>query len=121
MIREAAARKRAEVVGRKAEHLAAWFLRLKGFSIMAQRYKAPVGEIDLVAKRRHLLIFVEVKARKTIDAALFAVSTHNSRRISAAAAAYLARHPHLAQCDMRYDIIAVAGWRLRHVTDAWRD
>jgi putative endonuclease len=121
MTRNSADRRRAENAGRRAEHLAAWFLRLKGFSILDRRFKAPNGEIDIVVKRGRLIAFVEVKARKSIDDALWAVTDRNRRRISAAAAAFSAHNPHLAQYDMRYDIVAVAGWRLRHIANAWQD
>jgi len=113
-------RRRAERSGRGAEQLAALLLRFKGFSVLARRFKAPVGEIDLVVRRGRLLVFVEVKARQSLDAATDAVSATTRRRIQAAADAFLARRPHLAQSDMRYDIIAVAGWRMRHIPDAWR-
>ncbi len=121
MSRTPGKRQRAETKGRRAEHLAAWFLRLKGFSILQQRYKAPNGEIDLVAKRGRLIAFVEVKARTSIDDAIWAVTDRNRRRVSAAASAFCARHPHLADSTMRYDIIAIAGWRLQHLTNAWQD
>lgn len=121
MKRTAVQRKNAEAAGRRAELVAGCLLRLKGFTILARRFKTPVGEIDLVAKRGRRLIFVEVKARQTIEDALYAVTGQAERRISAAADMFLARHPSLAEYDMRYDIIAVAGWRMRHVADAWRD
>jgi len=121
MIREISSRQRAERIGRRAEWLAAMLLRLKGFGVIARRYRAPSGEVDLIARRGNLLAFVEVKARASLDQAVFAVSTRNRRRVGAAAALFLARHQHLAKCDIRYDIVAVAGWRLRHIASAWRD
>ena len=114
------ARQRAEAAGRFSEQMAGWFLRLKGFGILAQRYKAPGGEIDIVAKRGGLIIFVEVKARQSMTDAIHATSNQNRRRVIAAADSFLARHPHLAECVLRYDIIAIAGWRLRHLPQAWR-
>lgn len=63
-------RQRAERRGRRAEKIAAWFLRAKGYAVLARRYKTPVGEIDLVARRGRTLAFVEVKARKEGEAAL---------------------------------------------------
>ncbi len=114
-------RRRAETAGRRSERLAALVLRCKGFSIIASRYKAPVGEIDLIARRGGLVVFAEVKARGRLDDAASAVTPAARRRIGAAAAAFIARHPHLAQSDMRYDIIAVAGWRWRHIANAWRE
>ncbi len=115
------AKQRAEAAGRRGERLAGLVLSLKGFTIIARRFKAHGGEIDLVAKRGKLLIFVEVKARASLDDALEAVSYANQRRVSDAASMFLAHHPRLAHCDMRYDIIAVSGWRWRHITSAWLD
>jgi len=109
----------AELFGRRGETLAAWFLRLKGYRILASRFKTPAGEIDLVARRFGTLVFVEVKARKSgsIADAWIAV---NDRRITAAADYYLARHPRLAAIDMRYDVIFLAPmtWP-RHVVNAF--
>ena len=56
-------RQGAELYGRKGETLAAWFLRLKGYRILESRYKTPVGEIDLIARRWGTTVFVEVKSR----------------------------------------------------------
>ena len=66
-------RQRAESGGRRAETLAAWWLRLKGWRILATRARTPVGEVDLVARRGRTLAFVEVKARATDDEAGFAL------------------------------------------------
>ncbi len=115
------ARRRAEKSGRRSEWLAAQFLRLKGFSIIATRVKTPGGEIDIIARRGKLAVFAEVKARADADTAIMAVTDRARRRISAAAAMFLSRRPDLADCDIRYDIVAVAGWRLRHIANAWRD
>ncbi len=115
------AKRRAEAAGRRGERLAGLILSLKGFAIIARRFKVPGGEIDLVAKRGKLLIFVEVKTRANLDDALEAVGYANQRRVSDAASMFLAHRPRLANCDMRYDIIAVSGLRWRHVKSAWLD
>lgn len=114
-------RRRAERRGRRAEWLAALFLQLRGFSILARRFKCPAGEIDLIARRGKLIAFAEVKARPIVDDAILAVSPRARRRICAAAAAFIARRQALAECDIRYDILAVSGWRVHHIPDAWRD
>ena len=117
----ARARRRAERTGRRAEWAAAMLLRLKGFSILERRWKTPAGEIDLVAKRGNLVVFAEVKARAGLDDAVDAVTPKARRRISAAAALFFASRPRLADCGVRYDMILVAGLRMRHIADAWRD
>jgi putative endonuclease len=109
----------AELFGRRGETLAAWFLRLKGYRILASRFKTPAGEIDLVAQRFGTLVFVEVKARRSgsLADAWMAV---NDRRIIDAADDFLARHPRHAGSDMRYDVIFLAPmtWP-RHVVNAF--
>ncbi|WDI32877.1 YraN family protein [Hyphococcus flavus] len=114
-------RRRAELSGRIAEWGAAILITLKGFAILARRYRVPAGEVDLIARRGRLLVFVEVKARAELDAAIEAVTPRSRHRISAAAKAFLSRHAHLADSEVRYDIIVFAGWRMRHLPDAWRD
>lgn len=119
--RNRGARQRAERSGRRAEIFAGLLMRLKGFSILARRHKTPAGEIDLVARRGKLLAFVEVKARRSRDAAVEAVTYGARKRIAHAASLFLSRRPDLADCAVRYDIIAVTGWRLEHLPDAWRN
>src|SRR5438477_11975517 len=90
-------------VGLSAESRAAALLIAKGYRIVARRWKSPVGEIDIVARRRGTLVFVEVKARERLDDAAEAVIVRQQRRIIAAAEAWLAVHPDDVNCDMRFD------------------
>jgi putative endonuclease len=106
--------------GLSAESRAAALLIAKGFRIVARRWKSPVGEIDIVARRRHLLIFVEVKARSRLDAAAESVTARQRRRIAAAAAAWLAAHQDDAMRDIRFDAVLVAPGRIpRHIPAAF--
>src|ERR1700745_3822763 len=98
--------------GLSAESRAALLLIAKGYRIAARRWKSPVGEIDIVARRRNLLVFVEVKARAGFDEAAFAVTPYQRRRILSAARAWLARHPDDVTCAMRFDAVLVVPWRL---------
>lgn len=114
------AKRAAERRGHAAERRAAWWLRLKGYRILAERFRASAGEIDLICRRGGTLVFVEVKARDTLQDALEAVSPHQRARIAAAAEAYLMRHPAFADCRLRFDVIAVLPGHLpRHIADAW--
>jgi putative endonuclease len=79
-------------LGLSAETRAAALLLVKGFRIVARRWRSPVGEIDLVVRRGRLLVFVEVKARGAFDDAAEAVTERQRRRIAAAAEAWLASH-----------------------------
>jgi putative endonuclease len=107
-------------LGLSAESRAAAFLIAKGFRILARRWRSPVGEIDIVARRRKLLVFVEVKARDTLDDAAEAVTPQQQRRICAAAEAWLAANPDASVHDMRFDAVLVAPRSIpRHIPGAF--
>lgn len=110
-------RRAAYLFGMEAEWLAAAFLRLKGYRILAQRFSAAGGEIDLVAARGRTLVFVEVKARDSIEAARLTITPAKCRRIGQAARSYLARLPRLPE-TIRMDAIFLApGAWPRHEQD----
>jgi putative endonuclease len=106
--------------GLSAESRAAAFLIAKGYRILARRYRTPHGEIDLVVRRRHLIAFVEVKARETLDDAAYAVTAHQQARIIAAAQIWLMAHPEHDGYDLRFDAMLMAPRRLpRHLIAAF--
>jgi len=110
----------AFALGLSAESRAAAFLIAKGYRIVARRWRSGVGEIDIVARRRRTLVFVEVKARERLDDAAEAVIVRQQRRIIAAAEAWLASHPDDINCDMRFDVMLVAPKSLpRHIQAAF--
>ena len=114
-------RRRAEHLGLSAETRAAWALRLSLHRIIAHRFRCSAGEIDLVACRGRTLVFVEVKARATLEAAVEAVTPRARARILAAADAFVARHPAYADFDRRFDVVAVLPGRWpRRLADAFR-
>ena len=113
--------------GQKGEKRAAAFLRLRGYRILERNYRVSQGEIDLVAKKGDTLVFVEVKTRKddSHGAPIEAVSPLKVRRVSAAAAVYLAQNQmNFTAC--RFDIVAVGpeknwlGWpKVQHFENAF--
>jgi putative endonuclease len=108
-------------LGLSAESRAAAYLVAKGYRILARRWKSPVGEIDIVARRRQLLVFVEVKARASLDAAAESVLPRQQQRIVAAAEAWLATYPDPKVTDMRFDAVLVAPGKLpRHIQGAFQ-
>ncbi|MGV3634711.1 MAG: YraN family protein [Pseudorhodoplanes sp.] len=116
----AAERQAAFKLGLSAETRAAALLIAKGFRIVARRFRSPAGEIDIVAKRGGLLIFVEVKARAMLDDAAWSVTDRQKRRIAAAATAWLSANPDDANCDMRFDAVLVAPRSLpQHIKGAF--
>jgi putative endonuclease len=110
----------AHLVGLSAESRAAAYLIAKGYRIVARRFKSPVGEVDIVARRRGVLVFVEVKARSTLDGAAESLLARQQHRIAAAAGAWLAAHPEDAEGDIRFDAVLVAPGRIpRHIPAAF--
>lgn len=106
--------------GISAESRAAAYLMAKGYRILAKRYRTPHGEIDIVARRRNLIAFVEVKARATLDDAAFAVTARQQQRIIDAAQGWLVAHPEHAEFELRFDAMLIAPKRLpRHVLAAF--
>jgi len=115
-----AARRRALARGRRGERLAAWWLRLQGYRIVARGFRVPVGEIDLVARRGTILAIVEVKRRASLTAAGEAISPRQQRRLRHAAEAFVQRHPEVAGLQPRFDAVLLTPWRLPcHIKDAW--
>lgn len=112
-------RRAAETRGRKAETLAAMWLRLFGWRILARRVRVHGGEVDLVAKRGGTVAFVEVKARASVDAAEMALDQYRIRRVAAAAEQLAARFARNGE-DVRIDAIFIVPGRLpRHLANVW--
>ena len=112
-------RQAAERRGRGAERLAAWWLRLRGWRILAQRARVPGGEVDLVARRGRTLAFVEVKARASDEAAGFALDEWRIRRVITAAERLAPRYMREGD-DVRIDAIFIVPGRLpRHLPNIW--
>ena len=115
-----AARRAAFQVGVSAESRAAAYLTGRGYAIAARRFKSPVGEVDIVARRGAELIFVEVKARHRLDDAALSVTPRQQKRIVATAEAWLADHPDDGTRNISFDVILVArNGRTQHIAAAF--
>lgn len=90
-----------------AEFFAAIFLTLKGYRILARRYKTHSGEIDLIAVRGGTVAFIEVKARRTFAAAEFSISPRQSKRIRRAAERWMSRSPRYQKFEQRFDALYI--------------
>jgi putative endonuclease len=107
-------------LGLSAESRAAMLLIAKAYRILARRWKTPFGEIDIVARRRQALVFVEVKARATADEAIEAVTERTQQRIIRAAELWLAHHPEDGRGDVRFDVIVVTPGKIpQHIPNAF--
>lgn len=119
------ARTAARRRGVRAETLAAWWLRLKGYRVLATGFTLgrgrSAGEIDLIVRRGNVVAFVEIKARANLAQAAQAITPAQQRRIGQAARAFLARRPELAACVLRFDAVLITPAGIpRHICDAWR-
>ena len=120
-------KRRAHDFGVKAEKIAALYLRLKGYRILAERYRNHYGEIDLVASRGKFLVAVEVKARTSFAECEISVPPMKQIKIARAMEGLLAGYGKIAGLgttsdrNIRFDVIwVVRGLLPRHVMDAWR-
>ncbi len=102
--------------GLSSEWLAAAYLLVHGYRIVARRYRASAGEIDLIAARGTLVAFVEVKRRRDAVAAEAAITQLQRHRIQRAADVFVARHPRFRAHERRFDVIFILPWRWpRHI------
>lgn len=106
--------------GLLSELYARMYLRLHGFRIVRSRYvtgrNTNRAEIDIIARRNNLLIFIEVKHRPNLNCAIDAVTQHQSTRLRRAAETYIAQTGWHG--DARFDIIAVCGWHIHWIKNA---
>lgn len=113
-------RRKSEENGRTAELIALWSLRLRGWRLLARRYKTGVGEVDLIMRKGEVTAFIEVKTRQSIDAAVESVSPRQARRIAAAARQFMAEDRKAALQACRFDIVAVSPYHWpQHIKNAF--
>jgi putative endonuclease len=118
-------RLRAPELGRQGETRAAWFLRLRGYRILARNVRYPAGELDLVVRRGRVLAFVEVKSRQQTRCGTpaEAVGRVKQLRIARMAERYCRDHRIGRETRVRFDVVSVywTGWRFRieHLRDAF--
>ena len=114
-------RKRRERLGRRAEFLAANYLRLKGYRVLEKRFKTRQGEIDLIALHKNLLVMVEVKAREDLLSARESITYNSQQRIKKAAHQFIDRKSIYRQMGVRFDALFLIGRRrIVHEPDFFR-
>lgn len=106
--------------GLLAEKRALIYFRIKGYRVLAERYKTPLGEVDLILSRGEVIVFVEVKQRRTVEAAAEAIHARNQARVRQAAELYLQEHPEYTGRDIRFDALVMgrSGWP-QHLENAY--
>lgn len=124
---EISKKKKAYKYGIAAERIAAVFLRFKGYRIIAQRYKNPKGEIDILAVKGKTLAIIEVKARKNFSDCAYSIPYWKQKKILGAVEWLMAGGGKIAglagvsERIIRFDAILIVPRKLpRHLKDAWR-
>jgi putative endonuclease len=100
-----------ESKGYYGEFLAILLLKIKRYKILARRYKTSLGEIDIIASKNNTLVFVEVKARKTVEKCYIAISDKQLQRIQRASGIFINRNRNFQQYFIRFDVILVSDWK----------
>ena len=112
---------RSDRWGRRAETLAVWYLRAKGYRILARRVRSGAGEIDIIARNGDTLVFIEVKARATLDSAMLSLHPAVRARIDAATRRLAPRYAGMCTTT-RVDAVLVRPWRWPvHLIAVWRE
>ena len=111
-------RTRAQEKGDDAESRAAAHLARRGLVVVERNARAGRGELDLVARDGDVVVFVEVRRRKTRVDALESIGPRKQQLLARAASLWLARHAPLSRA--RFDVVVVVGERVEHFVDAFR-
>lgn len=111
----------SRAVGLRYEELAARYLTDKGYRILQRNYRCKLGEIDLIAKERGYLCFIEVKYRtnERVQNAAGAVNQAKQRRISRAAAYYLAEKGYCEDTPCRFDVVGITPEKIQVIRNAF--
>lgn len=111
-------KKQAYLKGKWGEKIAAFYLRCKGYEILEKRFKTPLGEIDILARKSKTLVAIEVKTRETLEKASLALTPFQKKRIERALLFYLAGKT--SALDLRFDVVLISSWRWpSHIQGAW--
>jgi len=104
-----------------AEKAAAKHLKRQGYKIVEERYKTKFGEIDIIASKGDLIVFIEVKAHQSVESSLYAVTSKTRRRIEQSALWFLSENPEYADFQMRFDVMVLkdGGRCAEHLDNAW--
>ena len=107
-------------LGRKGEDISVEFLKKQGYKIIERNYRCSLGEIDIVAKDKNVLCFVEVKTRKTDEYGLpaEAIDGHKQKKLAKVALAYL-KEKRIYKQDLRFDVVSVYANHIELIKDAF--
>ena len=111
----------SRAIGSEAEAKALAFLRTQGFTLIAKNFLTPLGEIDLIGQTADVLIFVEVKARKSAQfgSALEMVTKSKQIKVRKTAQVFLQQHPCYQNAECRFDVVGITGDEIQWVQAAF--
>ncbi|MCA0371721.1 MAG: YraN family protein [Proteobacteria bacterium] len=113
-------RQKSEIFGRFGEIVAIVFMTLKFYRLVSWREKTKAGEIDLIFIKGKALVFVEVKARKTIEIARASINKNQQKRIISGASHFTIRNQWAQKMAWRYDAILIAPFKFPvHIKNAF--
>lgn len=101
-------------IGWMAEGLAVAYMTLKGYRLLARRFKTHVGEVDLIMVRKTRVAFVEVKYRQTLALAEASITSTLRQRVRRSADLWLAKHPRYQRHDVGFDLMLLCPWGRPH-------
>lgn len=98
-----------QILGREGERIAERYLKKKGYRFVDRNYRCPVGELDLIALDRRVIVFIEVKTRsdESFGTPLESVHRQKQKRMIRAALYFLSRHQ-LHDREARFDVIGIS-------------
>ena len=111
------------IYGKTSEIIAANFLKKKGYKILAMNYKNKIGEIDIIAKDKNIIVFVEVKARssKAFGHPFEAINEQKQWKVRKVAELFLSLN-NLMDCNSRFDAISILGqedYEIEHIENVF--
>ena len=97
------------IQGHEGEQLAVHHLKRLGYRIVCRNYRCPLGEVDIIARHRGVLVFVEVKSRKGagLGSPKWAVTSAKQHKLSQVAWYYLQKQD-LTETNARFDVVTIS-------------
>jgi len=105
-------------IGLFAEILTCIYLIFKGYRIIKWRYKIPIGEIDILTKKKEVFVIVEVKYRKNSELAMYSISNNQQKRLINSAKWIMREYK---TEKIRFDAVLISGFNIKHIKNAWQE
>ncbi len=106
-------------IGKNAENQACDYLQKKGYKIVKQNYKTKIGEIDVLASKKDILIAIEVKYRKDEYNLPYVISAKQMARIQDALLLFQQNNQEYKDYNLRFDAIFISKNNINHIENAW--